>query len=274
MAKVEAIGGFFPLDIQGNIINPTRRELIPISWHATLLAILQIYQAHFGGNLQSLWIRGSLARGLARVAWSDLDVFGLIKADTPIRWSSLPLSDEEEKKLRELLPIGFQQVPLEMMYSTFNLSVVDQMPRIGMLLKTQSLCWWGEDLNPDLPKYRPGKAMMLHHRWLAEDWEGFQSSKELHQADYQGFIKTLIRTAFELVMERLGKYTPDLYWCVQAFTQYYPVKALTLKKILNLYVQPLKEKYQLTALLEEITPWMISESKRQISQSLPLPVHK
>lgn len=274
MAKVEAIGGFFPLDAQGNIINPTSRDLIPSSWHATLSAILQIYQEHFGDKLRSLWIRGSLARGLVQAAWSDLDVFGLIQSNTPKRWTALSPKFEEEKKLRRLLPIGFKQVSLEMMYSTFNLSVVKEMPRVGMLVKTQSLCWWGEDLRPGLPKYRPGKMMMLNYRWLAEDWENLQSVEKVSQSDYQSFMKTLIRTAFELVMERLGKYTPDLYWCVEAFSQYYPEKVLTLKKILNLYVQPLKEKYQLTALLEEITPWMISESKRQISQSLPLPVHK
>lgn len=274
MAKVEAVGGFFPLDAQGNIINPTRRNLIPSSWHAPLSAVLQTYQDHFGKNLQSLWIRGSLARGLTQKAWSDLDVFGLTKSDTTRRWATLHIGKSEEKKLRGLLPIGFERVPLEMMYSTFNLSVIDQMPKIGMLIKTQSLCWWGKDLSPNLPDYRPGKMMMLHYRWLAADWGGLQEAKRPKQTDYQSFIKTLIRSGFELVMERLGKYTPDLYWCVQAFSQYYPQKALTLKKILNLYVQPLKEKYQLTTLLEEITPWMISESKRQISQSLPLPVHK
>lgn len=274
MAKVEAIGGFFPLDAQGNILNPTSRDLIPIPWHAALSAILATYQDHFGKNLQSLWVRGSLARGLANADWSDLDVFGLIQATDSVRWASISLSLRKEKKLRELLPIGFRQVPLEMMYSTFNLNEIGQMPKIGMLIKTQSLCWWGNDISPRLPNYRPGTSMMLHHRWLAADWEELAGARACGESTYQSFIKTLIRTAFELVMERSGKYTPDLYWCVEAFAQYYPKKAITLKKILNLYVQPLKEKYQLTALLEEITPWIISESKRQIPQMLPLPVHK
>ncbi|MBX2875111.1 MAG: hypothetical protein KTR30_23510 [Saprospiraceae bacterium] len=265
MAKVEAIGGFFPLDAQGNIINPTGRNLIPPAWYSALSACLQFYQDYFGNALQSMWIRGSLARGQAKEAWSDLDLFGLIESEVQVRWSSFSLSLSKEKKLRRLLPLGFEQVPLEMMYSTFNSSVLREMPKIGMLVKTQSLCWWGEDIRDRLPNYQPGPAMMLNYRWLESDWESLQASKIPCRISYQSFIKTLVRTAFELVMNRLGKYTTDLYWCAEAFTQYYPQKGITLKKILNLYVQPLKEKYQLTALLEEITPWMISESKRQIS---------
>ncbi len=273
MAKVEAVGGFFPLDAQGNIINPTGCHLIPAAWHPLLSAIVAVYQKHYGIALQSLWIRGSLARGLMSANWSDVDVFGLIQQGREVRWSNLPLSPIEEKELRKLLPAGYEQVPLEMMYSTFCSSLLNQMPKIAMILKTQSVCWWGDDISSRLPNYRPGTAMMLNHRWLAVDWDALQRNTGACQTTYQSFIKTLLRTAFELVINRLGKYTPDLYWCVEAFMQYYPKKGATLKKILNLYVQPLKEKYQLTALLEEITPWMISESQRQITQILPLPVH-
>lgn len=273
MAKVEAVGGFFPLDVQGNIINPTECDLIPTAWLPVLSAILEIYKNHFDTQLQSFWIRGSLARGLVKPGWSDVDVFGLIQSDPPVRWTRLEISLVEEKKLRKLLPAGFEQVPLEMMYSTFCSSVLDQMPKVGMIVKTQSLCWWGKNISDSLPPYQVGTMMMLNYRWLAEDWDVLQKTRDTKRTTYQSFIKTLVRTAFELVMNRLGKYTPDLYWCAEAFAQYYPKEGITLKKILNLYDQPLKEKYQLTALLEEITPWMISESNRQISQMLPLPVH-
>lgn len=265
MAKVEAVGGFFPLDDQGNIINPTGRNNITAVWHPILYAILETYQNHFHAQLKSLWIRGSLARGLVTPSWSDLDIFGLIEKDRPVRWAALEVPSRDEKKLRSLLPIGFERVPLEMMYSTFNSSVHEEMPRIGMMIKTQSLCWWGKDISHRLPNFRPGKAVMSNYRWLAADWNRVQGKDSVSPISYQSFIKTVVRTAFELVMERLGKYTTDLYWCTEAFAQYYPKEGITLKKILNLYDQPLKEKYQLTALLEEITPWMISESKRQIS---------
>ncbi|NRB52184.1 MAG: nucleotidyltransferase domain-containing protein [Saprospiraceae bacterium] len=265
MAKVEAVGGFFPLDDQGHIVNPTRRNHITAVWHPVLAAILETYHKHFDAKLKSLWIRGSLARGLVKPNWSDLDIFGLIEQAPSVRWATLEILPQEEKKLRRLLPIGFDRVPLEMMYSTFNSSVLAEMPKIGMMIKTQSLCWWGNDISHQLPSYQPGMAVMLNYRWLAEDWNTVRGKTTTSRTSYQSFIKTVVRTAFELVMQRLGKYTTDLYWCAEAFAQYYPKEGITLKKILNLYDQPLKEKYQLTALLEEITPWMISESKRQIS---------
>ena len=56
-----------------------------------------------------------------------------------------------------------------------------------------------------------------------------------------------------------------MFWAVESFAQYYPQKPVQMKKILNLYVQPLDKKQQLTTLLEEVTPWILSESKRLTS---------
>lgn len=82
---------------------------------------------------------------------------------------------------------------------------------------------------------------------------------------FRSYLKTLIRTAFELVMEGREKFTPDLFLAVESFAQYYPQKSVQMKKILNLYIQPLDKKQQLTTLLEEITPWILSESKHLAS---------
>lgn len=265
MAKVEAIGGFFPMDEQGNIINPADRRLVSDVWHPVLNAFLQIYQTHFGTALKSMWIRGSLARGQVKADWSDIDVFALIDSDDSCRWEAMTLSRDQENYARQLLPEGFKSVQWEMMYSNFNEYKVNEMPRIAMLIKTQSLCWWGQDLESKLPLYQPGPDLLLNHRWLSADWTALQGKEDGTIHDYQGFLKTLIRTAFELVMAKVGRYTPDLYWCVQSFAQYYPQRGATLKKILNLYDQPLNGKHRLTTLLEEITPWIISESKRQFS---------
>lgn len=265
MVEVEAIGGFFPLDAQGYVINPTDEHLIPTSWHPLLHQFLHVYQYHFGKNLNSMWVRGSLARGYLRATWSDVDVFALVSQQRPQRWKELIPPAEQQKQLKKLLPPGFEQVQWEMMYSSFDKYEVAVMPKLAMLIQTQSLCWWGEDIRAELPQYKPGKAMALHYRWLSTDWEEFQGTTHHNSATIQSFLKSLIRTAFELVMLRLGKFTPDLYWCVDGFSQYYPEKGLTMKKILNLYDQPLKEKYQLSLLLEEITPWILGESKRQLS---------
>ena len=99
----------------------------------------------------------------------------------------------------------------------------------------------------------------------ASDWSFLQQMKTPNVWAYRTYIKTLIRTAFELVMEDFRKFTPDLFWAVESFAQYYPQKSAQMKKILNLYVHPLDKKQQLTTLLEEITPWILSESKRLTS---------
>lgn len=265
MKDGEQKGGFFPMDDQGYVVNPTSIDLIPTYWHPLLNALRDYYQEQFEQDFRSMWIRGSLARGLFWDGWSDLDTFALISSHRHLRWEPCKPAEQVMQKWAALFPQGYAICPIEMMCSSFDKDFQVEMPRISMLIKTQSVCWWGNDLSADLAPVKPGPAMFLSHRWLASDWSSLQQMKTPNVMAYRTYIKTLIRTAFELVMEDLGKFTPDLFWAVESFAQYYPQKSAQMKKILNLYIQPLDKKQQLTTLLEEITPWILSESKRLTS---------
>jgi len=258
-------GGFFPMDDQGYIINPTNLAFIPTHWQPLLNALKDYYQEQFGPHFRSMWIRGSLARGLFWDGLSDLDTFALISGDPHLRWEPCRPAKLVVQKWTALFPQGYTICPIEMMYSSFDKDDQVEMPRISMLIKTQSVCWWGDDVSADLAPIKPGPGMCLHYRWLASDWLFLQQMKTPDARTYRTYIKALIRTAFELIMEDLGKFTPDLFWAVESFAQYYPQKSAQMKKILNLYVHPLDKKQQLTTLLEEITPWILSESKRLTS---------
>ncbi len=258
-------GGFFPMDDLGYIINPTSIDLIPTYWHPLLNALKDYYQEQFGNDFRSMWIRGSLARGLFRKGLSDLDTFALVTGASRLRWEICRPTRKEVQNWKTLFPAGYPICPVELMYSTFDKDTQVEMPKISMLIKTQSTCWWGDDISADLAPVKPGPGMFLSHKWLASDWASLQQMKSPNVMAYRTYIKTLIRTAFELVMEELGKFTPDLFWAVESFAQYYPQKSAQMKKILNLYIQPLDKKQQLTTLLEEITPWILSESKRLTS---------
>jgi hypothetical protein len=37
------------------------------------------------------------------------------------------------------------------------------------------------------------------------------------QSEIHAILKVVIRSAFESIMAKEGRYTPDLYWCAEAF---------------------------------------------------------
>lgn len=265
MKRTNWLGGFFPMTESGYVINPTSLGLISSDWKPLLNVLKEYCLQQFGNSFRSMWVRGSLARGLFQDGLSDIDVLALVHTTPAVRWKDCRPASTVLREWRALFPKGYTACPIEVMFSSFDETLQVEMPRINMLIKTQSVCWWGEDISPYLAPIKPGYAMCIHYRWLAADWKSLQQMDEPDTLAFRTYIKTLIRTAFELVMERQGKFTPDLFWAVESFAQYYPQKSVQMKKILNLYVQPLDKKQQLTTLLEEITPWILSESKRLTS---------
>ena len=80
--------------------------------------------------------------------------------------------------------------------------------------------------------------MRLYCRWLAADLEVFAAAAPYIQADCGRIAKQLVRVAGELVQERDGRFTPDLYWCLAVFLRVYPEKEEDLRRVLGYFSTP------------------------------------
>ncbi len=98
---------------------------------------------------------------------------------------------------------------------------------------------------------------------MAEDLAAFKAKKDHEPEAIQEFMKTLLRTGFELVMERLGKYTPDLYFCYEAFAQYYPQYESLMRKALYFYLYPDVDKADLALIIDALGPFLVKEVERR-----------
>jgi Nucleotidyltransferase domain len=67
------IGDFLPLDAEGYLVNPCRRDVIAPPWSDAVTAIQSAYLHHHADRLHSIYVRGSVARGTAREGLSDID---------------------------------------------------------------------------------------------------------------------------------------------------------------------------------------------------------
>lgn len=203
--------------------------------------------------MHSIYLRGSVARGNNVDGFSDIDIFALIY-DLEERWKMADWQPDLEKELQA----EFQFVKeVEVMLTQYFEDFYQKNPRLAMIIKTQSLCIYGKDLNETILPFAPNKKMILNLTWLEEDVNDFLQKEKNTKQDCQKITKTLIRSGFELVMEKEQKFTTDLYLCYQVFSKYFPEKEKEMRKMLHLYLNPIEEDFLLKRNVNEIGMWIL-----------------
>ncbi len=233
-SPIKNIGAYFQTDEQGYIVNPTSQEYIPNKWQPLVDEIVATCISEEKEELHSIYLRGSVPRGLAQDGFADLDVFILVSR-VGIRWEEVAWLSNYQEKWQSAYPFVKN---VEVMWSSFSENLSATYPRLAMILKTQSLLLYGPDIAETMSSYKVDQSMLLHYAWLEEDLEEFLSKEAPSKNDVQAIAKLLIRCAFEIVMIREGKYTPDLFLCCQSFSKYNPQYAKQIKQLLAIYLQP------------------------------------
>jgi predicted nucleotidyltransferase len=256
MKTIQAIGDFFAMDKDGFLLNPCLNPPFGYPWDPMMETITSFLSATYPGLIHSIWLRGSVARGTGVPGQSDLDTFVLIKK-AGFHWQELP----EVAALKALLgPLGEADFPLECQLESYTGKPEGLRSQIAMLIATQSVCIWGEDIRPFLKEYKPGKEVMLENRWLAADVAAFlekiEKGETWDKAAFCSFMKTIIRAGFELVMERDGRYTRDLYPAYQAFSTYYPERESDMRQALHWYLNPMPDHVVFKAYLLDFGEWL------------------
>ena len=266
---IQPIGQFFENDKEGYVTNPASLNNISTTFLPLIDFIKSYYLETLGDDVHSIYLRGSLVRGTFVKSCSDIDSFALVYRPN-IRWETLPLSSH----LREMIANRFNFIgDVELMLSTFDESIYKSYPALAMIIKTQSLCIYGEDIADQIPRYQPGRDMMLHYKWLETDVDEFfrtcltrsrGQEDKIKKEDCCAIMKLLIRVGFELVMERVKKYTADIYPAYESFVAYFPEREKDMKRCLHFYLNP-KEDLDLQW-LRSFSVWMVNKVKRQLYQ--------
>lgn len=77
MPEVIAHGRLLATDKDGHLTNDAGTDRIVAPWDEAVAAGVAIYQQAYGDKLRGLYVRGSVARGLAIEGFSDVDMFGV-----------------------------------------------------------------------------------------------------------------------------------------------------------------------------------------------------
>ncbi len=275
MKDIIPSGAFFPKTASGYILNPCAFQFVDEQYLPMLKEITTAYINHEGAKLHSLYLRGSVPRGMT-MGNCDLDTFALVFTETD-RWRKPEWADTLQEKLKKSYPFVSETELVVASYGPVirsqsaeaNTTTANINPNLAMMIKTQSICLHGEDVSAQLRAYRPDVNMMLSHRWLQEDLNDFNENKKQktkQRAVLKIILKTLIRSGFELIMPRIQQYTPDLYLCYQSFSDFYPKKREWMRQVLLAYLNV--EEVEIEALdkmVNELGNWMIKEFETSVN---------
>jgi predicted nucleotidyltransferase len=281
MKEILEIGQVLDPDDEGFIVNQANLDKIVDPWWPVVEAVKEAYINNLGDNAHSIYIRGSVARGQAREKVSDVDSLAVAHRKEPnLTWSA-GLS----KELAERFPFcaGVEIVCLpydELLHADDNVNASWR-----MILKTQCVCVFGEDLAARLPAYRPGADMVIHANdvlrpieRLSDDLRAltligkFPFGARLFKSFNDGcrpvvrlgcaeIMKRIIRVGFEIVMEEEGVYTRDLYPCYKIFSKYFPEKERSMRTALELAINPSSDPQEILSFLDDFGPWIIAKAE-------------
>jgi len=270
MTAILKIGDLLAIDSQGFIINPCSFTKISHPWTELIDDIKATYLEIFGNKLHSVYIRGSVPRGKAISRVSDLDSLAVILGE--IEEDELANIHLWSKKAKHLYPFCKNVESLCVSYQ----EIMESDATLRMVIKTQSLCIFGDDLTLVLPDYKPGIEMISHAFNLVEDLEIFQDELQ-HLGNnnffYSQFIKDrcawimkrIVRTGLELVILKEQVYTRDLYPSYLLFSQHYPDQKRYMKKALELAINPSDNRAGLLVFLRDFGCWLVGEIENEFA---------
>lgn len=256
--KIINIGSIQHLDDEGYVINDLSIENIQKEYAVILKDVLRLYQKYFSEHLHSIYLRGSVAKGMAIPNVSDLDTIAVSKTKL----------SQEEIKIRELIweEIAQKYPYLKGVEIHFEaLETVHTSKRLQFLLKTQCICVYGTNLNLQIPKLGLGKYAYAHSPTFEEDLERVSKWLETEDSDEEKkevcswIMKRTVRIGFELVMKRERCFTRDLYPCYERFAKHYPKKSSAMYEALTLAVFPTANTVLLLQTIAALKDFLLKE---------------
>lgn len=257
-------GRCYPVDANGFLRPDAHETLVPPLWQPLVAAAVAAYQAHLGSALHSVYLRGSVPRGLAIPGVSDLDTFAVVDRPVDETWTG-PVAAE----LGALLP-SCTHVELHIEERRV---LTDPQHWLGRVLSFQSVCVWGPSLIDGVPPYRPDDRVLSHLPLLTSDLRDARAwldDPEEEVASIAGWIaRRTIRSGMELVVARSGRFARDLWPCLQAFSEHYPAHRATMEDVVRMALAPTGTRGQVDALCTGFGLWLAAEGHRTYPERCP-----
>lgn len=261
--NIRRIGSTCRVDEQGYIMNDSSLHNVGSHFKKAIMFFKDVTLENFRCEIHSIYIRGSVPRGLGIEGVSDLDVI-LVTDSHPEKLDGRLLEDIEKRVVAAYPFVNGVEM------SCFHVDVMLETSRFAMIpfmIKTHSICVYGENLQNKLPSYKADKALANEHIYHLEDLI-HQAKRELEGNDDREdvkdccvwIMKIIVRCGLAFVIQKEETYTRDLYPAYELFLKYYPEKEIEMREALNYAVDPSEDPEEIRSFLSEFGGWMIAEA--------------
>ncbi|MFD2442572.1 nucleotidyltransferase [Bacillus sp. CGMCC 1.16607] len=264
MNQILEIGHLCRIDDNGDIVNESDIHKVQNLFMEPIHCIKEYCLSFLPNDIHSIYIRGSVPRGLGIEGISDLDCI-IITHSSP---KSLDLNwvEKAEKEINNRCS-SINGVELSF-HSLLEATESKYFSIIPFMLKTHSICLYGEDLSSSLPNYKANLPLANDHiikiksqiQRAKRDLDGNQDIEDIKDCCVW-IMKLMIRCGLALVIVDEKTYTRDLYPAYQLFSKHYPQKEKHMRKALEFAVNPSSNPIELLHFLNDFGDWLNLEAE-------------
>lgn len=256
----------YGLDENGFIVSDVSLEKIDSTYMSCIRECVDSLKNLFHQQLHSIYVYGSVARGDAVVATSDLDIIAMFQSE---------LSSSEVDDLRKLAA-GLSQkyvdlvreVGIAIAYYDYTVDPVNYYE--NAFLTELCVCVHGEDLGEKFGPYKLSPEIAIRFNGdirevLTRTLTRIEtaSSEDLPKI-IQGFARKIIRTYYSMVMVRSRIWTTRLHEQADIFLFYFPEKKPGISTLFNLIEEPVMDREAVYELFKLEGEWASLNFAREV----------
>ncbi|WP_433772080.1 nucleotidyltransferase [Bacillus wiedmannii] len=264
MPNIKKIGRFCLTDNEGYIINDAHIDKIQPTFMEVIQKIKNTCGEMLQEDLHSVYIRGSIPRGIGIEGIADIDLIILVRKDPKL----IDLSWRKKLEVQSLQQFNCISGVELSFYSESEVINSNGFSFISFMIQTHGVSILGEDVKVSLPKYKVSQELAYEHLIQLRKQIG-QARKELiHNkgvddiADCCRWImKIIIRAGLALTIDREGLYSRDLYPAYELFSKHFPEQEKNMRKALQYVIEPINDINELILFLDTFGEWLIERAE-------------
>ncbi|MEY9978970.1 nucleotidyltransferase [Lysinibacillus sp. RC79] len=265
MTTIREIGSLCVIDRDGHIINHSDWNKINPIFLPVIYDVINTYSTLLQDDLHSIYIRGSIPKGIGIEGVADLDTIAVTKQKpNKLRFKRIKEVEQELNQKHTCvdgIELSFYCIEDILNASSFSI--------ISFILQTHGLCVFGEDLIPQLPRYKANEALANDHLihlqgQIKNACDDLQDNSDIEDIKdcCKWIMKIIVRAGLALAITIENTYTRDLYPAYKLFSTYFPEKESDMRKALEYAITPIIDTNLLLSFLNEIGTWMVSEADK------------
>ena len=242
--------------------------------------VIQAYIKHIGQDLHSIYITGSVPRGLAVEGQSDLDAIAVLEyyTDPELVMQDWISSTEDEILARHNC---VSDVQMEIYPHGWLLHDESEFSISAFVIKTHAVCVWGIDMLPDLTDYQfsdkntriavANDDIVQIESDIDEAIDSIMADDSPDNVRYwcKRICKNVVHSAFGLVMIDEVVHTRDIDISVNYFLKHYPNQQKGIEQAVRFILSPTDSVSEILDFLDTFGAWLMTECNRWLDQYNP-----